>query len=209
MIEISLGIDVGSTTVKLVVVSREGEILAERYVRSNGQPRETLLGTSRLLDEQFPGARVVAAGLTGSGGGAVADLVGGIHVNELVAQTRAVGRFHPEARTVIEIGGQDSKFLSVDWDAASGQMVLVDFAMNALCAAGTGSFLDQQAERLGIAIDGEFAALALSLAEPGAHRRPLHRLRQVGHDPPAAGRHARSPTSWPGCAWPWPATSGA
>jgi len=166
MIEIGLGIDVGSTTVKLVVVSREGEILAHRYVRSNGQPRETLLGTSRLLDEQFPGARVVAAGLTGSGGGAVADLVGGIHANELVTQTRAVGLFHPEARTVIEIGGQDSKFLSVEWDEGSGQMVLVDFAMNALCAAGTGSFLDQQAERLGIRIDGEFAALALASRSP-------------------------------------------
>ena len=166
MIEIGLGIDVGSTTVKLVVVSGEGEVLAHRYVRSNGQPRETLLATSRLLDEQFPGARVVAAGLTGSGGGAVADLVGGIHANELVTQTRAVGLFHPEARTVIEIGGQDSKFLSVEWDATSGQMVLVDFAMNALCAAGTGSFLDQQAERLGIRIDGEFAALALASRSP-------------------------------------------
>ncbi len=124
MIEIGLGIDVGSTTVKLVVVSGEGELLANRYVRSNGQPRETLLATSRLLDEQFPGARVVAVGLTGSGGAAVADLVGGIHANELVTQTRAVGIFHPEARTVIEIGGQDSKFLSVEWDATSGQMLL-------------------------------------------------------------------------------------
>jgi predicted CoA-substrate-specific enzyme activase len=166
MTAIGLGIDVGSTTVKLAVVDPAGRLLAHRYVRANGQPRETLLGTSRLLDERFPGARVVAAGLTGSGGAAVARIVGGIHTNELVSQTRAVGLFHPEARTVIEIGGQDSKFLSVEWDDTSRQMLLVDFAMNALCAAGTGSFLDQQAERLGIRIDDEFARLALASRSP-------------------------------------------
>ena len=114
MRDIALGIDVGSTTVKLVVLDPGGEILAHRYVRANGQPRETLLETSRLLDRQFAGARILAVGLTGSGGRAVASLVGGIHNNELVTQTRAVGVLHPEARTVIEIGGQDSKFLSVE-----------------------------------------------------------------------------------------------
>jgi predicted CoA-substrate-specific enzyme activase len=166
MSPIVLGIDVGSTTVKLVVLDPEGRILAHRYVRANGQPRETLLEAGRILGERFRGAAVLAAGLTGSGGSAVAHLVGGLHTNELVAQTRAVGVLHPEARTVIEIGGQDSKLLSVEWDTASGQMALTDFAMNALCAAGTGSFLDQQAERLGIAIDGEFAGLALASRRP-------------------------------------------
>jgi predicted CoA-substrate-specific enzyme activase len=166
MSDIVLGIDVGSTTVKLVVLDPCGRLLAHRYVRANGQPRETLLRASRVLDEGFAGATVLGAGLTGSGGSAVARLVGGIHANELVTQTRAVGVLHPEARTVIEIGGQDSKFLSVEWDEASRQMVLGDFAMNALCAAGTGSFLDQQAERLGIRIDEEFARLALASRRP-------------------------------------------
>ena len=105
-------------------------------------------------------------GLSGSGGGPVQRLVGGIHVNELVAQTRAIGVHHPEARTVVEIGGQDSEFLSVRWSDATRHMVLEDFAMNALCAAGTGSFLDQQAERLGISIDSEFARVALSTDTP-------------------------------------------
>lgn len=166
MFDVFLGIDVGSTTVKVVVVSSTGQLLAHRYVRSNGQPRQTLLHTARALLPGFPGAAVRGVGLSGSGGRAVADIIGGVHTNELVTQTRAVGAFHPEARTVIEIGGQDSKFLSVQWDDASRQMVLVDFAMNALCAAGTGSFLDQQAERLGIAIDGEFARLALQSGNP-------------------------------------------
>jgi predicted CoA-substrate-specific enzyme activase len=77
-----------------------------------------------------------------------------------------VGEFYPQVRTVIEIGGQDSKFLSLEWDAARDKMVLADFAMNNLCAAGTGSFLDQQAERLGISIEDEFAQIALQSEHP-------------------------------------------
>jgi predicted CoA-substrate-specific enzyme activase len=161
-----LGVDVGSTTVKLVAVAPTGELLAHRYVRANGQPRQTLLRASGLLDDELGGARALGLGLTGSGGLPVAGIIGGIHANELVTQSRAVGVRHREARTVIEIGGQDSKFLSVRWDEARGQMTLADFAMNTLCAAGTGSFLDQQAQRLGIAIDEEFARIALASKSP-------------------------------------------
>lgn len=166
MLDIFFGIDVGSTTVKLVVLTLEGELLAHRYVRANGQPRHTLLRVSHEVLDPLPPVNILGVGLSGSGGRPVADIVGGIHTNELVTQTRAVGEFHPEARTVIEIGGQDSKFLSVQWDPASRQMMLVDFAMNALCAAGTGSFLDQQADRLGIAIDRDFARIALESDSP-------------------------------------------
>ncbi|MCG6922299.1 MAG: acyl-CoA dehydratase activase [Acidobacteria bacterium] len=164
--DVFLGIDVGSTTVKLVAVDPAGRVLFHRYVRANGQPRETLLRASGLFEETLPGASTLGVGLTGSGGEPVAHIVGGVHANELVTQCRAVGARHREARTVIEIGGQDSKFLSVRWDEARGQMTLLDFAMNTLCAAGTGSFLDQQAGRLGIEIDGEFARLALASRSP-------------------------------------------
>jgi predicted CoA-substrate-specific enzyme activase len=161
-----LGIDVGSTTVKLVAVSPRGQLLAHRYARANGQPRETLLRESRLLERELRARPTLGLGLTGSGGEPVARIIGGIHANELVTQSRAVGACHPEAHTVIEIGGQDSKFLSVRWDEARGQMALLDFAMNTLCAAGTGSFLDQQAQRLAIAIDEEFARIALASRSP-------------------------------------------
>ncbi len=166
MTDIYLGIDVGSTTVKIVVLDQAHTLLAHRYLRSNGQPRQTLLHGMDDLSHHFDLSRVIGVGLTGSGGEAVARLIGGHHVNELIAQTRAVGEFYPQARTVIEIGGQDSKFLSVAWDEQSGKMTLVDFAMNSLCAAGTGSFLDQQAERLGISIENEFADLALQSSTP-------------------------------------------
>ncbi|MFI5310404.1 MAG: acyl-CoA dehydratase activase [Gemmatimonadales bacterium] len=157
-----IGIDVGSTTVKLAVLDESGTLLAHRYLRANGRPREVLVDAARtLMRDEFPHSAILGVGITGSGGGPVADVIGGRHVNELVAQTRAAGEFHPDAQTIIEIGGQDSKFLSVAWNAESGRMALVDFSMNTLCAAGTGAFLDQQAERLGIAIEGEFATIAM------------------------------------------------
>jgi predicted CoA-substrate-specific enzyme activase len=166
MKDIYLGIDIGSTTIKVVVLDRARTLIKHCYLRSKGQPRQTLLQAMSELFQHFDPAQIAGVGLTGSGGEPIARLIGGCHVNELIAQTRAVGEFHPEARTVIEIGGQDSKFLSVAWDKESGKMVLVDFAMNTLCAAGTGSFLDQQAERLGISIEDEFAALALQSRNP-------------------------------------------
>lgn len=166
MDELFIGIDVGSTTVKVVLIDREGKLLAHRYRRSNGQPRTTLLACLRELAADYDLHRIAGACLTGSGGEAIARLIGCRHVNELITQTRAVGELYPEARSVIEIGGQDSKFLVLDWDSTLGRMRLVDFAMNSLCAAGTGSFLDQQAERLGIAIEGEFARIALESANP-------------------------------------------
>ena len=166
MDELYLGIDVGSTTVKVVVLTQECTLLAHRYLRSKGQPRQTLLQAMEELSQHIDLSGIAGVGLTGSGGGPIAQLIGGHHVNELIAQTRAVGEFYPHARTVIEIGGQDSKLLSVEWDAKSGKMALVDFSMNALCAAGTGSFLDQQAERLNIAIEDEFAALAVQAENP-------------------------------------------
>jgi len=163
---IYLGIDIGSTTVKAVALDCSRTLLAHCYLRSKGQPRQTVLRAVEHLARTVDLSRILGVGLTGSGGEPVARLIGGNHVNELVAQTRAVGEFHPEARTVIEIGGQDSKFLSLEWDAKSGRMILVDFAMNTLCAAGTGSFLDQQAERLNISIETEFAELAVQSTSP-------------------------------------------
>jgi predicted CoA-substrate-specific enzyme activase len=161
-----LGIDIGSTTVKVVVVDNERTLIASRYLRSNGQPRQTLMHAINELSREVDFSQVTGVGLTGSGGGPIAQLLGCRHINELVAQTQAVGVLYPFARTVIEIGGQDSKFLSLAWDEAAGKMALADFAMNSLCAAGTGSFLDQQAERLEIAIEDEFAALALQAQNP-------------------------------------------
>jgi predicted CoA-substrate-specific enzyme activase len=166
MQEIFLGVDIGSTTVKVVLADMAGQVISHSYLRSNGQPRTTLIAALRQLAGEVDLGQVTSVGLTGSGGEAIAQVIGCRHVNELVAQTRAVGARHPTARTVIEIGGQDSKLLLLSWDKAAGRISLVDFAMNSLCAAGTGSFLDQQAERLGISIEDEFARIAMQSSGP-------------------------------------------
>jgi len=162
-----IGIDVGSITVKIVVLDQDKRLLVSRYVHARGRPRQTLAELLLDLRRETGLSDVRAVGFTGSGGGPIARSVGAPHVNELVAQTRAVGEYHPQVRTVIEIGGQDSKLLIVDRDPVTGQAVLTDFCMNTLCAAGTGSFLDQQAERLGVRID-EFAKLALRAQAPAS-----------------------------------------
>ncbi|MCK4597973.1 CoA activase, partial [bacterium] len=109
--------------------------------------------------------KVAKLAITGSGGSLVAQLLGGTFVNEIIAQTTAVGRFHPQARTVIEIGGEDSKLMIMRQDPQRDTLILEDFSMNTMCAAGTGSFLDQQASRLGLTIE-EFARLSLKSESP-------------------------------------------
>ena len=106
-------------------------LLAHRYRRAQGRPWPTLLAIVAELALEVDLSSVAGVGLTGSGGDQVARIVGGRHVNELIAQTRAAGEYFPTARTIIEIGGQDSKLLSLAWDPKAAKMVLADFAMNA------------------------------------------------------------------------------
>jgi len=157
-----VGIDIGSLTVKVVAVDEEGAVHGWAYLPSHGAPFRTALEALDEVVQVGPG-RIRALGITGSGGRLLAQFVPGSYVNELVAQTRALACHHPEARTVIEIGGQDSKLLVLEEQA--GRLTLVDFALNTQCAAGTGSFLEQQASRLGLSIQ-EFSELAAQAKDP-------------------------------------------
>ncbi len=104
--------------------------------------------------------------ITGTGGKLATELIGGIFVNEIIAQATSAGRLFPEARTVIEIGGEDSKLILLEKDPSNGHSRLVDFEMNSICAAGTGSFLDQQARRIGVPIEKEFGEMSLKSVDP-------------------------------------------
>ncbi len=163
MTPIYLGIDAGSTTVKVVITDGAGRLLDHDYRYGRGQPARALLAALRDLGQRWDLAQVAGAGLTGSGSELLAPLLGARRVNELVAQTHALEAVLPQARTVVEVGGQDSKLLRLEPE--NGRLRLADFAMNTLCAAGTGSFLDQQAERLGLSL-AEFSALALQARQP-------------------------------------------
>jgi predicted CoA-substrate-specific enzyme activase len=159
MIKAFLGVDVGSVSTNIVAVSPQGDVLAQQYIRTNGQPLECIKDGLKQLQAEQPGLEVLGAGTTGSGRQLAGIIIGAdIVKNEITAHATAVTQSFPDVRTIFEIGGQDSKVILL-----KDQMV-VDFAMNTVCAAGTGSFLDHQAERLKIPIE-QFGELALSSTE--------------------------------------------
>ncbi|MHC4276522.1 MAG: acyl-CoA dehydratase activase [Planctomycetota bacterium] len=161
-----IGLDIGSVSLKVVLVNDKKEILEEHYVRTHGQPLETTLEVLKSVYDRTPREEIKGMASTGSGGKLLSEIFGIYFVNEVVAQSKATATYHPEVRSIIEIGGQDSKLMLLEHDEAIGQIKVTDFAMNTMCAAGTGSFLDQQASRVGVAIEDEFAELALKCETP-------------------------------------------
>src|SRR5512147_1267981 len=149
------GLDAGSVSVKVVVLDSSGNVLQKHYRKHRGQPVRVAL---EMLKEAGADADCSLA-VTGSAGKHIAGILEIGSVNEVVAQAYAVRNLHPHIRTVIEMGGEDSKLILLD----EGRVT--DFSMNTVCAAGTGSFLDQQAERLRLSIE-EFSEHALRSSKP-------------------------------------------
>jgi len=160
-----IGVDIGSISVKAALMTPDKQIVKTVYRRMFGKPLPVLTDILRELGEEFPDMRVLKCGTTGTGGELAATIIDGLFFNEVVAQSRAMSHLYPSARTIIEMGGQDSKLLIMKGDPEKGS-VLEDFAMNTVCAAGTGSFLDQQATRLGYPIEKEFGLMALKSKNP-------------------------------------------
>ncbi|WP_027719464.1 acyl-CoA dehydratase activase [Desulfovirgula thermocuniculi] len=156
-----LGIDVGSVSTNLAVLNEAGEVLAGLYLRTRGRPIEAIQdGLREIAGLLPPGVAIAGVGTTGSGRYLAGAMVGADVVkNEITAHAVAACMMVPGVQTVLEIGGQDSKIIIL----RNG--VVVDFAMNTVCAAGTGSFLDQQAARLNIPIE-HFGELALKSTNP-------------------------------------------
>ena len=163
--DLFLGIDIGSVTVKTALFDANRVLLFSAYTRIKGDPASSLLNELTALASRFPEVRIKAAGITGSGGKQVAELIGARFVNEILAQASFAGRFHPQARTIIEMGGEDAKLIRLSQDAGGTGTRIEDFSMNTACAAGTGSFLDQQASRLHFTIE-EFSRIALTSKNP-------------------------------------------
>jgi predicted CoA-substrate-specific enzyme activase len=162
-----LGIDVGSVSTNLVVLDETGEVMKEIYVKTDGRPVEVVnKGLADIWNEMGPRLNILGVATTGSGRELIGELIGADTINDEITAHKTgatfIGRklIDRVPDTIFEIGGQDSKFISLQ------DGVVVDFAMNEACAAGTGSFLEEQAEKLGINIIGEFAELALSSDAP-------------------------------------------
>ncbi len=154
-----LGIDIGSTTVKLALVDpATDELLYHRYVRHGARQRSVTAELAAELAREYPDATMQAI-FTGSGGKAVADTCGLSHIQEVVANSVAVRRFFPETRVAIELGGQDAKVIFFRTDPATGELRASDMRMNGSCAGGTGAFVDEMAKLLRTPVE-EFDRLA-------------------------------------------------
>jgi predicted CoA-substrate-specific enzyme activase len=182
VVDAYLGLDIGSVGTKLVLIDEQGEVIHSIFTRTEGRPIEVV---SRCLRETEAavgwGVRIRAVGSTGSGRELIGELVGADGINDEITAHKTGATFvgdrllgkRPD--TIFEIGGQDSKYISLQPESGAGdapadgqptETIVVDFTMNEACAAGTGSFLEERAEELGISIKNQFAELALSSAAP-------------------------------------------
>ncbi|WP_194611314.1 acyl-CoA dehydratase activase [Clostridium vitabionis] len=185
MQDVTMGIDVGSISTKGVIMTEDNRILCSGYIWTEGDPITAVKKLVGIMEGQFDKEkyRIVATGTTGSARkltGAIVDAT--VVKNEITAHAVGTTTFHPDVRTILEIGGQDSKIILIDHGVAS------DYAMNTLCAAGTGAFLSSQSRRLGIEVE-DMGAIAVKSKHPTpiaarctvfAESDLVHKI-QVGH----------------------------
>ena len=162
-----LGIDIGSVSTNLAVIDADCNVLKEIYLRTDARPIEAVSRGLREIERDLGGKiRIRGVGTTGSGRELIGELVGADTVNDEITAHKTGAAFIDRTilglgvDTIFEIGGQDAKFISLE------EGIVVDFAMNEACAAGTGSFLEERAKELGIRIEEEFARIALSSEQP-------------------------------------------
>lgn len=157
-----IGIDIGSISTKGVIIDESKNIIASSYLWTEGNPVGAVRNLLAALKEQFDDEKyeIVSSGTTGSARRLIGAMIGaGVVKNEITAHAVGTTTIHPDVRTIFEIGGQDSKIILVE------NGIAVDYAMNTLCAAGTGAFLSSQAHRLGVEVE-EFGEIALKSKHP-------------------------------------------
>lgn len=156
-----LGIDIGSISTKGIIIDKNNTILASSYLWTKGNPLKAVKEVLENLKPKIPSEyQIVGIGTTGSARKLIGTILGAnIIKNEITAHAIGTISKYPEVRTIIEIGGQDSKIILIK------NKIVVDYAMNTLCAAGTEAFLSSQAKRLDIPVE-EFGKIALTSQNP-------------------------------------------
>lgn len=159
-----LGVDIGSTSTKYALVDEAGRLLHKKYVPTRGKPIEVVRELLSALNASLGGRfTLMGVATTGSGRNVAGDfLEADLIIDEITAHARGAVAIDPKIDTIFEIGGQDSKYIAID----AGRPT--DFVMNKICAAGTGSFLHELANKLKINIVGEFQDVALAASNPVA-----------------------------------------
>lgn len=157
-----LGIDIGSISTKGVIIDENNNILADSYLYTEGNPINSSKKVIRELKNKInkDKYKIVGVGTTGSARKLIGTILGANTIkNEITAHAIGAMSINKDVKTIFEIGGQDSKIIIID------NGVVTDYAMNTLCAAGTGAFLSSQAKRLGIPIE-DFGKIALTSDNP-------------------------------------------
>ena len=156
-----LGIDIGSISTKGVIIDKNNNLLSSVYLWTKGNPLKAVKEVLKVLQKEMPSNyQIVGVGTTGSARKLIGTILGAnIIKNEITAHAIGTLSKYPDIRTIIEIGGQDSKIILIK------DKIVIDYAMNTLCAAGTGSFLSSQAKRLDIPVE-EFGNIALKSNNP-------------------------------------------
>ncbi|MFP4460531.1 MAG: acyl-CoA dehydratase activase [Candidatus Zixiibacteriota bacterium] len=166
-IDAFLGVDIGSVSTNFVLLDNDGFVIDEIYTRTQGDPVGVAMKNFANWHKKWTGkVNIIGCATTGSGRELVGELIGADVVQEEITAHKTGADYVanllalPAVDTIFEIGGQDSKFISLE------DGIVIDFTMNEACAAGTGSFLEEQAHKMGISIKGDFANLALSAEDP-------------------------------------------
>lgn len=157
-----LGIDIGSISTKAVVIDEYNSIIGSCYLWTKGNPIKAVKEVLKILKEQVnqDKYKIVGVGTTGSARKLIGSMLNANAVkNEITAHAVGTISKYPNVKTILEIGGQDSKITLIE------NKIVVDYAMNTLCAAGTGAFLSSQAKRLDVNIE-EFGSIALTSKNP-------------------------------------------
>lgn len=162
MIKCALGIDIGSISTKGVIIDEDNNIIRSSYIETKGNPIGAVKELLSILKQDFDTTlyKIVHVGTTGSARKLIGTILGADTIkNEITAHAIGTISKHPDVRTILEIGGQDSKIILIE------NKIVTDYAMNTLCAAGTGSFLSSQAKRLGVNVE-DFGPIALTSSNP-------------------------------------------
>ena len=156
-----LGIDIGSISTKGVIIDDNNKIITSSYIWTEGNPVNSVKKLINILKNNLDKRYVVkGVGTTGSARKLIGLLLdANVVKNEIMAHAIGTLSIYPDVKTILEIGGQDSKIILLN------NGIITDYAMNTLCAAGTGSFLSSQAKRLNINIE-DFGPLALKSNNP-------------------------------------------
>ncbi|MBW2456530.1 MAG: CoA activase, partial [Deltaproteobacteria bacterium] len=184
-----LGIDVGSTSTKAVLIDDQRQVLVGLYTRTTGRPIVAVQALLEALEDWLSAApapfRIAAAATTGAGRKLIGAVVGAnLVVNEISAHARAATELRPEVDTIIELGGQDAKFTTLRRGTVTSAF------MNTVCAAGTGSFIEEQARQLGCSLADYGDTVAAARSPYASDRctvfmqRDISHLLGAGHDVP-------------------------